>query len=440
MPSLEQEVQEPAGKLSRIGEAARRGFEAGIVRAHIKPSEVGIGEIIVGELGYQDFVYSSCSIYRGLEAFLTQDSRARMIKTNNEHNSPGLAGGLSIGGRKVVMMSQNSAAFNEGDGMLTFLGRKVNDVPVLVLMSWRKDMESEPHGEIGRITDPLTRLLAGDEFVFGDREGNDFIKNLKKGDQVVQNRIAKKRHMAIVRMPDEAFENTYEPLPQRRTEEEIAHMKERYQAVLAAEAIIAEHKGTFTETNPFPTDKAFDRFEAAQMVVEYYRKHYKNVRFVVSNGFNARTLLAIFGNDPSFLYLPGYMGGAAAVGVGLGMAREDVHVVVLDGNENRQMSAMDKHLKINDRPNVEIVTFDDGLASSVGGAKSLDFTSDEYRFSRVVQTYPSVYPRFAKEVDRVQSSAEHTREFARVLKSVRPARRTELSATAVLESGRLPQF
>lgn len=425
--------------VDRFRDAAQRGFEAGMA-AHKNPAEVEIGETLVATLGYQDFVYSSCSIYRGLEAFLVQDKRVRTIKTNNEHNGPGIAGGLALGGRRAVLMSQNSAVFNEGDGIFTFLSPEVNDVAVLVLMSWRKDLASEPHGEIGRITDPLTRLMVGDDRVFGDKDGSNFLKNLKKTDRIVQNRVAKKRHMALIRMPDEAFDITFEPVPYRRSEEEIANMQDRYDRVLKEEERIALQKGTFTETNPFPTNRAFDRFEAAQMVVEYYRKHYKNVRFVVSNGFNSRTLLAIYGDDPNFLYLPGYMGGAAAVGVGLGMAREDVHTVVLDGNENRQMSAMDKHLKINDQPNVEIVTFDDGVASSVGGSKSLDLTGDEYKFSRVVQTYPSIYSRFAKEIDRVQGSAEHTREFARAFRAIRPVKMEEWSAKNIAASGRFPQL
>ncbi len=427
MPELGQRLHQAADTIHRglenifrVGKAAQRGFGAGMAEAHRKPTNVEIGYAIE-DSGYQDIVYTSCSVYRGTEALLVQDKRTRMIKTNNEHNSGGIAGGLAIGGRRSMIASQNSAGFNEGDGIVSFLGPKVNDVPVLVLMSWRRDQASEPHFEIGRITKDLARLMFNDERiaeerVFGIDDGSDFPEQFRLADELVR----QQEHMAIILMPEEAFETVFEPVPHRRTEEEIAGMEEYYRAQVERERIITEQKGTFTDTNPFLTNKAFDRFEAAQMVVEYYRRKYPHVRFVVSNGFNSRTLLSIYGDDPSFLYLPGYMGGAAAVGMGLSLAREDVHFVVLDGNENRQMSAMDKHLKLNNRPNMDIVTFFDGAASSVGGAKSLDLTTDELDYSRVVQTYSSIYPRFVKEKERVQGTPQHTREFAKYLREVPP--------------------
>ncbi len=422
---------------TKIGQAAQRGM----AKAH--PTNVDIGYAI--ELVAQDLVYTSCSVYRGTEAMLVQDKKVRMIKTNNEHNSPGIAGGLVLGGRRAMIASQNSGSFNEGDGMFTFLSPKVNDVPVLVLMSWRRDKASEPHYEIGRITEELTHLMFDDERVpkdrrvFGKEDGSDFLNEFKEANNVAR----RKHHMAIALMPEEASETVFEPAPQRRSEDEIAHAVERYRATIEAERIITEHKGTLVDSNPFLKDinKAFDRFDAVRMVVEYYRKLSKNVRFVVSNGFNSRTVLDIFGDDPSVLYLPGYMGGAAAVGKGLAMAREDVLIVVLDGNENRQMSNMDKHLKLNDQPNMEIVTFDDNDASSVGGAKSMDLTSDEINFSRVVQTHPAIYSKFVKTVDRVQGTPQHTREFKEALAAIPRRSAIEYDAWTpqrILEKG-IPQ-
>lgn len=423
------------GAVINTGREVRTGFEIERAEAHPKPTNVEIADTLA-DLGYSACVYTSCSVYKGQEAAMVQAGRIRMIKTNIEHNSPGMAGGLSLGGEKAMLMSQNSGIFNEGDGIFTFLSPGVNDIPVLVFLSWRRDEGSEPHGAVGRETSRLANAMFGAERVFGETDGSNFLEQLSLADQVVN-----RGHMAVILMPEEAFDSTFEPIPTRRSEEAI-NMQDHFEKVVKEEAQIARLKGTFTDTNPFPTDRIFDRFEAAKIVVERYRKAYKNVRFVVSNGFNSRTLLAIYEDDPDFLYLPGYMGGAAAVGEGLALTRKDIHIVVLDGNENRQMSPMYNHLKSEYPQNLDIVTFDDRAASSVGGSKSRDLTSDEYNFSRVIQTESSNYPGFVSTAARVQNSPQHTREFVERLKEVpvlTPNLSEELYAENVIKSGKLPQ-
>ncbi len=377
-----------------------------------KPTDIEIGDFLAN-LGYQNAVYTSCSIYRGMEKHMRDAGRIGMKKTDKEHNSPGIAGGLALGGRRTILMSQNSAMFNEGDGIFTFLSPRVNDIPVLILTSWRRDKASEPHYEMGKVTKALSNILFPRDSIFGNEDGSDFLNELGKADQVVRS-----GHMALVLMPEEAFERAIEPVPEIRSEGDVTDISDQYKRMLAAEEVIASKKGTFTETNPFPTNRIFDRFEAAQLVVDYYRKKYTNVRFIGSNGFNARTLLAIYGDDPHFLLLPGYMGGASAVGEGSAEARSDVHFVVLNGNENNQMSAMANHLKTEYPDNLDIVTFNDEAGSSVGGAPSRPLTSDDYNYSRVIQIYPSDYRNFTKDIDRITESPRRTRAFAESLRAV----------------------
>jgi len=381
-------------------------------RNHMASQEVGegtdreIADILVDEFQKEFVVLTSCSVYQGIEARLRERTdKIQIIKTNHEHSLAGITGGLIIAGKRAMAMSQNSAGFNAFDGFHTYANQAVNSVPILYLMSWRKDKASEPHWETGQITDPLTRLVFGEDGVFGTEDGANFLEELRSAEAMV-----KSGRMAVIRMPEEAFIDAFRYFP---VESDVFDEKE-YHALQRKEAYIAYEKGTFTPKNPFPhgkNERRMDKADAYRMVYEHYMAEDPYTRFVISNGFGSRTALGVFGDDPNVLLLPGYMGGGTGVGFGMQLAEENMNVVIVNGNENFDMSTMEKHLKLKLRKNLHLVTIDDGVASSVGGAPSMDRTTDVFKLSQVIQVRPDQYDIFVTENPRVQESAKRTKIY-----------------------------
>lgn len=395
----------------------RRGVASTELRS---PTEREIAEKII-DSGFQNVVLTSCSVYQGIEAALRESKRIRMIKLPHEHGLAGFAGGLILGGEKTIAMAQNSAHLNAGDGFDTFAKPAVNNLSIFFLMSWRRDRESEPHFETGKITDSLTRLIF-EEAVFGNEDGSNFLEEFERANEMVE-----KGRMAVLRMPQEAFVTSDRALfPVQDT----IFDRKKYNDIKKREERFSRQKGTFRRSNPFRNlnkgKDALGKEKAIERVHEFYTTIDPETRFVVGNGFNSRTAFKLFNDNPKFLLMPGYMGGAGPVGLGLALARPDVPIVVIMGNENfdMAMSSISKFLKTEYPSNFEIVTLHDGVGSSVGGAPSTEDTSDMYDYTRTIAVKSDVYDLFVRDNPRVTGSAERTKIFQQEL--ARVARRTAI--------------
>lgn len=381
------------------------------------PTEKQIAETIK-QLGFNNVVYTSCSIYQGIEAILRETpDEVNMIKLAHEHGVAGVAGGLVLGGKKAIGMIQNSGLFNAGDGYHTFASRNVNNVPILLLASLRRDKESEPHFETGKITDKLTRIIFGDDAVFGNEDGSNFLEELRKANQMIEQH----HRTAVIRMPQEAFIKTpRDPLPQKGTIVDVRQIENR-------EAEISNLKGTNTPNNPFyefsefsKERKILTKQQAIKRVYEHYKEIDPQVRLIVGNGFNARDALRLYPNHPNILLVPGYMGGAPCIGIGLELARPDVLKVVIIGNENWDMAMASalKIIKTERMQNLRIVVLHDHVGSSVGGAPSTPDTLDNYNFTQTISVYPDNYSKFVKNIPRVEGSPILTRQFQEALAAI----------------------
>lgn len=384
------------------------------------PTDIEIAQKII-DSGFKNVVLTSCSVYQGIEAALRESKRIRMIKLPHEHGLAGFAGGLILGGEKSMVMAQNSAFFNVGDGFDTFAKPAVNNLSILFLMSWRRDRESEPHFETGKITDPLTRLIFEDA-VFGNEDGSNFLEEFERANEMVE-----KGRMAVLRMPQEAFVTSYRAL---LPVQDTIFDRKKYSDIKKREKEFSRQKGTFRASNPFRNlnkgKHVLGKEEAISRVHEFYTSIDPETRFVVGNGFNSRTALKLFNDNPNFLLVPGYMGGAGSVGLGLALARPDVPIVVIMGNENLDMamSSISKFLKTEYPSNSQIVTLHDKVGASVGGAPSTEDTSDMYDYTRTIAVRPEVYDLFVRDNPRVTESAKKTKRFQQAL--ARVARRTAI--------------
>ncbi len=372
-----------------------------------------------------------CSISRSLEAIVERaadqygdpifdDSRLRypgkkpnvsVVRTTHEANLPGIAAGLALGSNELVaMLSQNSGIWNLGDGALTCLSENVNDVGVLYLETWRghdPSDNSEPHQAIGRICKPLTRLLfpGATHGRLTYSEGRTLSDDL---DSAVAH--VKSGRMAALLLSPAAFDVTHEPQPR---ETSVGVSRERYDAIRDAYARTSYEKGTFTPKNPFRSDVVVDRDAAIREIIDVYERKYEDPFYVVGNGFNSRAFLAAFGDNPRALLLAGYMGGASAVAYGLALARPDRVFIVVEGDQNAQMSHMRDHYEEAYPPNVEKVLLNNGGGASIGGTLSLALALGYYDHYRVIPTRMDSFRGFKHP--RIESSAERTRRFRKAL-------------------------
>ena len=118
------------------------------------------------------------------------------------------------------------------------------------------------------------------------------------------------------------------------------------------------------------------RTEAIQMILA---KH-PDALVVASNGLTSREVAAVAPDRPTLLLL-GAMGLAPAVGVGLAMARQDIEVVVIEGDGNALMSQ-----RTPAGPLVERYILDNGLYETTGGQEVP--REDLSQFGTVIQIKP----------------------------------------------------
>ncbi len=365
-----------------------RSKEVKAITEHLrKPTDVEIVNAIKNR-GFVDIAQVGCSItdtMSDLWAEMARKGEINLITTNHEHNLPPIAAGIYFGtGRKAVIHMQNSGMTNTADGIISFASPY--KIPMLVLVTWRGSNErddSEPHQEIGTRTAKLTRDIMGSKHVYGSRDGKGFIRALGKAAEAVAD-----GEIALVRLSPDALRKIHRlSLP---PEGEIFSLSEYIRQQRKMQQI-AERNGVFS--NPIRTDTIFSRDEALMAIVE---KH-PNAAILFSNGYTARAAQEVTDRLGNF-YNTGNMGGTLAMGWALARSNPDIEVVVVDGDQNAQMSSMKDNLKAEYPENLNWYILNNGIGASVGTIPSVPLSSDYYQLARVIQTMPDApgsfkYPR-----------------------------------------------
>lgn len=360
------------------------GFKEHLPRRR-RPTDV---EIVKGfiELGIGRYAQVGCSITDTISALWAkkaEDGEIDLVTVANEHSLPGIAAGIWFGtGELTLIHMQNSGLPNAGDGLTSFL--PVYGIPTIALVTWRGSSEkddSEPHQAIGRKTAKLTRIFA--ENVYGARSGKGFLRAMEKAVNT-----ARSGQAAMLRLSPDAFKKTYELfLP---TQGEIFSQQE-YRRQLRMMEDLADTKGVFS--SPIPTDVEFSRVEALQEIV---REH-PDAAILFSNGYTSRAGQAAADRLGNF-YNTGYMGGTLAIGWALARSNPDIEVVVVDGDQNAQMSTMKDNLRDEYPNNLYWYILNNGIGASVGVVKGPSLSLDDYQLARVLNTIPDIpgsfsYPR-----------------------------------------------
>lgn len=113
--------------------------------------------LLLKKHGFNFFVGVPCSILKDIINCLQTDTEVHYVSATREDEAIGIATGAFLGGRKPVVLMQNSG-FGNSIGALTSLPL-LYKIPMLLLISWRgyKGKDAPEHLIIGRKTIKLLK-------------------------------------------------------------------------------------------------------------------------------------------------------------------------------------------------------------------------------------------------------------------------------------------
>ena len=315
-----------------------------------------------------------CSITATVDPIWTayaEAGRMEYWKMVNEHSLVGVASGVYFGTSELSLIHfQNSGIGNARDGLVSYAG--VYKIPTLALATWRGNNErddSEPHQEIGRRTNQLTRDVVGKKSIFGERSGRGILRQI---DEAVI--WAREGNQSIIRLSPDAFKKTNALVLPDVEDSQHLPIDHRLEALRAG-------KGDSMDSVFMRSQ--ISRDEAIREIVSYNEKS----AIIFSNGFTAREAQDKADRLGNF-YNAGYMGGGLAIGWGLAKTNPDIKVVVVDGDQNAEMGKMHEILA-NDYPsNLHWFILDNGFGTSVGVSRSVPLPWWYYDLAHVIRTVP----------------------------------------------------
>ncbi len=331
----------------------------------------------MGQGGIRTIFTVPCTVTAGWAALASEASRRgalRLQPTTHEGNLVGLAIGHWFGtGEPALIHLQNSGLANAADGLISCAGAEVFDLPLVALITWRghdaSDV-SEPHQAIGRRTQALVAEVFGPEAVItGDRHGlEDPLQGL-----AAAIRAARQGGRGVLQLSPAAF--TASPAEAVTSADDRQWWSDEATGGTSSPATLDGSRSS-----------APDRDAAIAAILAAH----PDAAVLFSNGYTARAAQAV-GDRPGNFYNVGYMGGTLAIGWSLACSRPDLEVVVVDGDQNAQMSAMKDHLLHRSPANLHWYVLDNGVGASVGSPSSLPLASAYRRLARVV-TIPADPP------------------------------------------------
>ena len=263
---------------------------------------------------------------------------ARNVIAANEGNAVGIAAGHYFASGEVPLVyMQNSGEGNAVNPLASLADRKVYAVPLLMLIGWRGQDDSEPnhpqHKLQGEITLGLLDLMHIPFSVLSDS--------------------------------DEEFAAT--------VDKAVKYCSERRQsyALIAPKGVMADPNKPNNVDNAYP----MSREEAIEIILDYMPK---DTIFSATTGRATRELFFLRekrreGQEHDFLNV-GSMGHASSVALGIAMEKPERHVVVLDGDSAviMHMGALTMVSKV-DAPRFLHVVLNNGAHESVGGQPSAGY-------------------------------------------------------------------
>ncbi len=303
------------------------------------------------ELGFSLYTGVPCSYVKPFINYVIDAPDLTYIGATNEGDAVAIATGAELGGKRGIVMMQNSGLGNAVSPLTSL--NAVFRIPVLMIVTLRGEPggpADEPQHELmGQITTKMleTMNVAWDWF---PRESAEIGPTLAKA-------VA---HMRETNLPF--------CLVMKKDSVE-AHKLKTKPAVRPAEAV----QPVAVSAAAAPGEKRPSREEALRAV---QRAATPRDIVIATTGFTGRELYAC-DDRPNQLYVVGSMGCASSIGLGLAWARPDRRVVVLDGDGAMLMrlGAL-ATLAYEAPPNLVHVLLDNEAHESTGGQSTVAHSMD----------------------------------------------------------------
>lgn len=260
-------------------------------------------------LGFEWYAGVPCSFLTPFINYVINDVQLTYISSPNEGDALATAAGAAIGGKKAVVMMQNSGLGNAVNPLtsLAYIFR----IPLLLICTLRGDpqFQDEPqHQLMGQITDKLLETITVPwEF---------FPKEAAEIEPVLQRAVA---YMKQERRP-------YALIMQKGTVAPHALIRASIPSRNPGESHNGNVPKSFFQNNK---EQRVSRYETLKRIVELTDT--ANTVVIATTGYTGRELFAS-SDSSNHLYMVGSMGCASSLGLGLSLARPDLKVVVIDGD------------------------------------------------------------------------------------------------------------
>ena len=253
--------------------------------------------------GFSRYTGVPCSFLTPFINYVINDDKLAYVSSANEGDALATAAGTAIGGERSVVMMQNSGLGNAVSPITSLA--YVFRIPMIIITTHRgaPGVKDEPQHELmGKITGEL---------------------------------------FDIMQVPWETFpaENSF---VQPALDRALGHMQEqnRPYGFIMEKGTVSPHtlkKNPIADVSNRKTlrkelkdkNKSHDRMEILERIINL--TPVEKTVVIATTGFTGRELFAI--NDRvNQLYMVGSMGCASSLGLGLALARPDLHIVVIDGD------------------------------------------------------------------------------------------------------------
>ncbi len=294
------------------------------------------------ELGYDFYSGVPCSFLKYLINYAINE--CDYVMAANEGDAVAIASGAYLGGKKSVVLMQNSGLTN-ATSPLTSLNYTFQ-LPVLGFVSLRGEegISDEPQHELmGQITEKMLKLIKV-KWAYLSNDIHEAKKQLKKAD----------RHIAK--------NETFFFVVKKGTFDEV---KLKEQALKTRQNKI---KAKSSNKSELPT-----RRETLKMLTDLSEKE---TILLATTGKTGRELFEV-ADKPNHLYMVGSMGCISSLGLGLAMSCPDKKVIVIDGDGSAIMRMGSLTTNAYYQPeNLLHILLDNNIHDSTGGQATVSHNID----------------------------------------------------------------
>lgn len=243
-------------------------------------------------LGFSHYSGVPCSFLTPFIDYVINDPGLHYVSSANEGDALATAAGAAIGGRRSVVMMQNSGLGNAVNPLTSLAW--VCKIPFLIIATHRGQpgQKDEPQHELmGRITKPLLEMM---------------------------------------RVPWELFPRDSAAIaPALARATDFMRQAQRPYALIMEKGAVAPPPVAENPAAASPAARPLDRGSALRRIIRHTPEADSLV--IATTGYTGRELYAIQDRKNQF-YMVGSMGCASSLGLGVALARPDLRVVIIDGD------------------------------------------------------------------------------------------------------------